>query len=604
MSFTHKLSKRLAVIRSVLLVSIGVVAFGCSRDATNSNIPDFVRLAVVPESLTVNTSQTYQLAVYGLTAAGDSVALQGQAVSWSTDDPDVATVSDRGLITAHTQGTVTITASSKGKNGHGHVKVDPPSPPPPHAGWHVAPNGSSSNSGTAGSPWSLTYALSGAAGRIQPGDTVWLHGGTYSGQQYRATVAGAAGKPVVVRQFPGERATIDVAGATSSTSRGDGFVVKGNWTEWWDFELMSSDPNRYTSTRPNMMINDANHTRYIDLVVHDGGIGFYNYETASDVEFNGNIVYNNGWQIATKGEGHCFYMKSSTGPVVLRDNICFNQMGYGIHVYTDAGAGELINIALDGNVLFNTGSTGPFYNSQASANILVGGEEPVSGSKVTNNMAYYTPGYGVNNFMMGYNDFANVDLTLTNNYVVGGRYVLTTRRWDQVTASGNQLIGSSGVVRIVDTTLSGYTWGTNTYLRDANASAWQYNGTDYSFANWKARTGLGLTDLTVPTMPVVPKVFVRPSRYQTGRATIVVYNWGRGSSVPVDLTGILPVGARYELRNVQSWYGAPITTGTYGGGAIDVPMTGVTPPDVVGGAPHPAPRTGPDFDVFVVRALN
>src|SRR3982074_1163566 len=75
----------------------------------------------------------------------------------------------------------------------------PPQPPPPpsaqHAGWHVGPNGSSSNVGTASQPWSLTYALSGASGKIQPGDTVWLHGGTYRGQ-FRATVAGSAGNPV------------------------------------------------------------------------------------------------------------------------------------------------------------------------------------------------------------------------------------------------------------------------------------------------------------------------------------------------------------------------------------------------------------------------
>src|SRR5438105_11599754 len=119
---------------------------------------------------------------------------------------------------------------------------------------------------------------------------------------------------------------------------------------------MSSNPNRYTSTRPNMMINDTNNTKYIDLVVHDGGIGFYNYETASNVEFNGNIVYNNGWQDPTKGGGHAFYMKSSTGPVLLRDNVMFNQFSYGIHEYTDAGAGQLINITMDGNASFNTGS--------------------------------------------------------------------------------------------------------------------------------------------------------------------------------------------------------------------------------------------------------
>jgi len=61
---------------------------------------------------------------------------------------------------------------------------------------------------------------------------------------------------------------------------------------------------------------------------------------------------------------------------------------------------------------------------------------------------------------------------------------------------------------------------------------------------------------------------------------------------------------RYEVRNMQDWYGSPVTTGTYSGGSISIPMGGVTPAAVVGGAPHTPPRTGPDFDVFIVRPVN
>src|SRR3954469_11771760 len=91
-----------------------------------------------------------------------------------------------------------------------------PPPPPVLGGWHVSPNGSSSASGAIDHPWTLSFALSGAGGRIQPGDTVWMHGGTYRGA-FVATVAGTSGHPVVIRQYPGERAIIDVAGATSTS---------------------------------------------------------------------------------------------------------------------------------------------------------------------------------------------------------------------------------------------------------------------------------------------------------------------------------------------------------------------------------------------------
>jgi hypothetical protein len=61
---------------------------------------------------------------------------------------------------------------------------------------------------------------------------------------------------------------------------------------------------------------------------------------------------------------------------------------------------------------------------------------------------------------------------------------------------------------------------------------------------------------------------------------------------------------RYEVRNVQNWFGTPVMSGTYAGGTITIPMGGVAPPAAVGGSPHAPPRTGPDFDVFIVRSVK
>ena len=87
----------------------------------------------------------------------------------------------------------------------------PPPPPPPetHAGWQVTPSGTSGNQGTAASPWSLSYALSGAGGTIRPGDTVWVRGGTYNGGYWFTTVAGTSAQPVIIRAWPGERARLN-----------------------------------------------------------------------------------------------------------------------------------------------------------------------------------------------------------------------------------------------------------------------------------------------------------------------------------------------------------------------------------------------------------
>jgi hypothetical protein len=100
-------------------------------------------------------------------------------------------------------------------------------------------------------------------------------------------------------------------------------------------------------------------------------------------------------------------------------------------------------------------------------------------------------------------------------------------------------------------------------------------------------------------------VFVRPNRYEPGRATIVAYNWGRHPSVTADVTGALRVGARFDVHNVQDLFGPPVVTGTYAGGAIEIPMVGVTPPHPVGRAETASTAsTGPFFDVFILTSRN
>src|ERR1041385_2502986 len=144
--------------------------------------------------------------------------------------------------------------------------------------------------------------------------------------------------------------------------------------------------------RPDVVANFASHTKYINLVVHDGGVAFYNESDYADVEITGCLIYNNGWQSPRFGDGHALYLRSLAGPVVARDNIMFNQFGYGMHVYTDSAVGGLAGITLDGNVSFNNGSPSLQYAGSNNANLLIGGGMPVTASTVRNNMTYFSPG--------------------------------------------------------------------------------------------------------------------------------------------------------------------------------------------------------------------
>jgi hypothetical protein len=176
------------------------------------------------------------------------------------------------------------------------------------------------------------------------------------------------------------------------------------------------------------------------------------------------------------------------------------------------------------------------------------------------------------------------------------------RRWTEATVQDNTFVGSTEVVQTGGTALFfGYAWSGNRYYRDPGAKAWEHEGEAFSFADWRAQTSLGDGDQAMATMPVAPHIVVRPNRYEAGRGHVVVYNWTRAASVTVDLSAVLAAGDRYEIRNVQDFFGSPVAAGTYGGGSVTVPMSGVAPPAPIGRvAPNRAPRTAPDFDVFVV----
>ena len=78
-------------------------------------------VAVTPAGSQIVVGQTTQLNAEPRDASGQ--ALAGRAVSWSSSDPNVASVSSTGLVTAVAPGQATITATSEGSGGHlGHER--------------------------------------------------------------------------------------------------------------------------------------------------------------------------------------------------------------------------------------------------------------------------------------------------------------------------------------------------------------------------------------------------------------------------------------------------------------------------------------------------
>jgi hypothetical protein len=448
------------------------------------------------------------------------------------------------------------------------------------SGYFVAPTGRADGTGTEQRPWDLATALSGAAGRIHPGDTVWLRGGTYRGT-FRTALQGAPEQWIVFRQASGERATID------GTLRADGAYLA-----FWGFEVLQSVPTTY-----GIQAN-TDHGRFINLVVHDAGTQGVSFWTpAVDAELYGCIVYNNGTH---ENFDHGTYVHNETGTKVIADNVFFNNLARGIQIYASPKNPVLRDIRVEGNVSFDNGTISTAV--AARENLIFNAPVPTEGMVGIGNMLYYAGSAGINLRTGKYAPQNNRDIVLRDNYIVGGKIGLEMDEpWMHATISGNTIVGSRDLVQLGGESLTGhYEWSRNTWGGDRSARRWRYESRAYDWDGWRRASGLGASDRVLPEPPAEPKVFIRANKYEPGRANIVIYNWGRQSEVAVDPTGILHAGDRYEVRNVQALGAAPVVRGVYEGLPIRIPMTGVVPPVPLGRVTRPAPRTGPAFDVFLL----
>jgi hypothetical protein len=188
--------------------------------------------------------------------------------------------------------------------------------------WYVSPDGLHNNPGTINAPMSLAKALS-ETSPAAPGDTIWLRGGVYNGA-FVSYLRGTPTSPIVVRQFPGERATIDSNGSSAAA-----LYVNGAHTWFWGFEIRSTDTMRFSSAahsadlrRGAGVTSHAPGAKYINLVVHDMRIGIELWISSPDVEAYGNLIYHNGWMAPDRGHGHGIYSQNRDGIQSITDTSC------------------------------------------------------------------------------------------------------------------------------------------------------------------------------------------------------------------------------------------------------------------------------------------
>jgi hypothetical protein len=150
---------------------------------------------------------------------------------------------------------------------------------------------------------------------------------------------------------------------------------------------------------------------------------------------------------------------------------------------------------------------------------------------------------------------------------------------------------------MADQQVAGYQWGNNRYF---GSGTFSYRGKQMNWDAWRASTGLEKTSRYQPGRPTGVWTFVRPNKYEPGRANIVIYNWDRSARVAVDVSNSIARGARYEVRDAQNFFGPPVASGTYTGAPLDIPMTGLTPGSPNGAVPTAPKHSAPEFGAFIL----
>ncbi|MFN3652453.1 MAG: fibronectin type III domain-containing protein [Armatimonadota bacterium] len=476
----------------------------------------------------------------------------------------------------------------------------PASPPPPTSGSHfyVAPNGSSSGDGSLARPWDIKTAFA-PASAIKPGSTVWLRGGRYGtggSTVIDCRLAGTASAPIIVRQYPRERATLD-----------GGLFARGAYVWFWGFEITNTSLERNTteSYRPIGLKMEADGQKAINLVINNTGRTALSFH--KDVEVYGCLMWGNGHYDPSKGgmiRGGAVYANvPNSDPSVtryIRDIIAFRNFRSGVKVYSEWSDRFVNGFHIEGNICFDA----HIDNIHATSR-----QNPMKNLKVLRNYTYDQRDREGSGNRFGYETGYNEDAIISGNYFVTGTLgfgALRLKNWRSLQFTDNQVISSRNLMYWEqDFSPLSLLWDRNRYFGGGSAP-FSMNGSSRDFPGWQSLARVDANSRHDRSHPTGTEVFVRPNLYEAGRGHVAVYNWSRQSTVEVDVSGLgLKPGQSFEVLDAQNYYGAPVATGVFDGSKITLPLELTETTPIWGTINHIDLRhTSSEFNAFVVRPIQ
>lgn len=152
--------------------------------------------------------------------------------------------------------------------------------------YYVSPNGSDNNNGSLHAPFA---SIQQAQTVVQPGDTVYLRGGTYSIQEAQVAKynsiwayviyldkSGTADAPICYWAYPGEQPILDFSQVKPADKRVHAFQVVANYLHIKGLEVVGVQVTITDHTQSECFHNEGSYNRYEQLKMHDGqAIGLY-----------------------------------------------------------------------------------------------------------------------------------------------------------------------------------------------------------------------------------------------------------------------------------------------------------------------------------------
>lgn len=229
-----KIRKELCVC---LLISVVLTITGCSKDDNDSN--DVSEILV--SSITINGSDISDGGTTQLTAVIVPTNATDTTINWTTSNPQVATVSNSGLVTAVSNGTVTITASAMDGSGVSAQKTL---------------NISGVNESVDGTVVQTSQEILTAISNASAGDIIYVRGGNYVfGSSINISGNGSDGNPISLLAYPTdtERPRFDFSSMSESSSN-RGIELSGDFWYIMGIDVFAAGDNGMHITGDNNLI--------------------------------------------------------------------------------------------------------------------------------------------------------------------------------------------------------------------------------------------------------------------------------------------------------------------------------------------------------------